>query len=217
MMNSVTKVVGGQLAGGGEASRPAFVSASEQRAAVQFLLNEGAAAYDAFLRPGLVLRADPMSGDRSVNAHRVNWLRVLLSGPKLALVATQQAIDPAAYGVIQLAQDVTDAVWGSLDGQPAWRATQQEAYLDSVEKILRAAPDPRAPAIAAAMAGRMYSPGYIANQLATGAETVFPAYVRETLPLLKAKLDRAAREARDEASRLHLRKMADRIEALLKG
>jgi hypothetical protein len=216
MMSSVTKVVGGQLAGEGPASRPAFVGADEQRAAVRFLLDDGAAAYDAFLRPDLVLRANSMSGDRYVNARRVGWVRVLLSAPKLALVATQQAIDPGAYGVVQLAQDVTDAVWGTLEGQPAWRAAQQEAYLDSVEKILRATPDPRAPAAAAALAAKMYSPGFIANQLATGAETVFPAYVRETLPLLKAKLDVAARDARDQATRLHLRQSADRIDALLK-
>jgi hypothetical protein len=62
----------------------------------------------------------------------------------------------------------------------------------------------------------MYSPGFIANQLATGAETVFPAYVRETLPRLQAKLDLAARDALDQATRLHLRQSADRIDALLK-
>ena len=62
----------------------------------------------------------------------------------------------------------------------------------------------------------MYSPGFIANQLATGAETVFPAYARETLPRLKAKLDLAARDARDEETRLRLRQSAERIEALLK-
>jgi hypothetical protein len=216
MMSSVAKVVGGQLAGEGPASRPALVGADEQRAAVRFLLDDGAAAYDAFLRPDLVLRANPMSGDRSVNARRVGWVRVLLSAPKLALVATQQALDPGAYGVVDLAQDVTDAVWGTLEEQPAWPAAQQAAYLDSVEKILRATPDPRAPAAAAALAAQMYSPGFIANQLATGAETVFPAYVRETLPLLKAKLDLAARDARDQATRLHLRQSADRIDALLK-
>jgi hypothetical protein len=47
-------------------------------------------------------------------------------------------------------------------------------------------------------------------------QTVFPAYARETLPRLKAKLDLAARDARDEETRLRLRQSADRIEALLK-
>ena len=217
MMGSVTKLVGGRLVGEGQGARPAFVPAAEQRAAVTFLLTEGAVAYDVLLRPDLVLRADPLSGDRVVDAHRANWVRELLAGPKLALVQTQHAIDPAAYSVTQLAADVTEAVWGTLEAQPAWRAAQQEAYLDSVEKVLRATPNPNAAAIAAAMSGQMFSQGYIAHQLATGRETVFPAYVRETLPLLKARLDRAASDAPDEEARLHLRKMADRIDTLLKG
>ena len=45
---------------------------------------------------------------------------------------------------------------------------------------------------------------------------MFPAYARETLPRLKAKLDLAARDARDEETRLRLRQSSDRIEALLK-
>ena len=166
---------------------------------MRFLLNEGAAAYDAFLRPDLVLRANSMSGDRSVNARRADWVRRAALGAEARAGGHAAGDRPGGLRRRWLAQDVTDAVWGTLEGQPAWRAAQQEAYLDSVEKILRATPNPqRRRASAAALAAQMYSPGYIANQLATGAETVFPAYARETLPLLKARLDRAARDARDE-------------------
>jgi hypothetical protein len=216
MMNSVTKLVGGQLAGEGEGSRPAIVPAAEQQAAVRFLLGEGAAAYDVFLQPDLLLRADPIGGDRIIAAHRTAELRTLLSGPKLAQLQTQYAIDPTAYSVTALAYDVTDAVWGDLDRQPAWRAAQQEAYLDSVEQILHAKPNPNAAAIAGALTAQMYSPGYVANQLATGADTVFPAYAREKLPLLKEKLVRAAKKQGDEMARLHLLKMAERISLMLK-
>jgi hypothetical protein len=215
LMGSVTSLVGGRLAGEGGASRPAFVPASDQQAAVSFLLTEGAAAYDALLRPALVMRADAVSGDRIVDAQRARWVRELLSGPRLALLHTQQALDPGAYGVSRFAADVTEAVWGTLEGQPAWRAAQQEAYLDSVEKILHATPNASAADIGAARAAG-FSEGFIAYLVSTGQETVFPAYVRDTLPLLKARLDRAARDARDDTARLHLRKMSDRIDALLK-
>ena len=174
MMSSVTKLVGGRLVGEGQGARPMFVPAAEQRAAVTFLLTEGAAAYDALSRPDLVLRADPISGDRIVDAHRANWVRELLSGPRLALVQTQHAIDPGTYSVTQFATDVTEAVWGTLEGQPAWRAAQQEAYLDSVEKILRATPNPNAAAIAAALSAQMFSQGYIAYQLASGRKPCSP-------------------------------------------
>jgi hypothetical protein len=216
MMHSVTKLVGGQLTGEGEGGRPAIVPAAEQQAAVEFLLGEGAAAYEVFLQPSLLLRADPIGGDRIIAAHRTAELRTLLSGPKLAQLQTQQSLDPAAYDVTALAHDVTDAVWGDLDDQPHWRAAQQEAYLDSVELILHAKPNPNAAAIAGALAAQMYSPGYVANQLANGADTVFPAFARETLPLLKENLVRAAKKQDDEAARLHLLKMAERITLMLK-
>ncbi len=217
LMGSVTKVVGGQLAGEGEAGRPRIVPVAEQRAAVDFLVNEGPAAYDVFRRPEIALRGNSTSSDLTVDAHRAQFVAALLSGPKLALVQTQHALDPTAYGVKAFADDVTNGVWGSLEGQPSWRAAQQVAYLDRVEQILNAKPNPQAAAISAALAAQMHSTGYIANQLATGAETVFPAYARETLPVLKARLERAARKEKDDTARLHLRKMAERITALLAG
>jgi hypothetical protein len=217
MMLSVATVVGGQLTGEGDGNRPAIVPAAEQQAAVKFLLGEGAAAYDVFLQPSLLLRADPIGGDRIIASHRVAELRTLLSGPKLAQVQTQHAIDPAAYSVTALAHDVTNAVWGDLDNQPRWRAAQQEAYLDSVEQVLHAKPNPNSAAIVGALTAQMHSPGYIANQLATGADSVFPAFARETLPLLKEKLLRAAKKQGDESARLHLLKMAERITQMLKN
>lgn len=216
MMHSVTKLVGGQLTGEGEGNRPAIVPAAEQQAAVRFLLGEGAAAYDVFTQPALLLRADPIGGDRIIAAHRVAELRTLLSGPKLAQVETQHSIDSTAYSVTELAHDVTEAVWGDVDKQPDWRAAQQEAYLDSVDLILQAKPNPNATALASELAAQMYSPGYIANQLANGKDTVFPAFAREVLPSLKEKLLRAARKQGDEASRLHLLQMAERITRILK-
>ena len=91
-----------------------------------------------------------------------------------------------------------------------------DLYLDSVEQILHAKPNPNAAAIAGALTAQMYSPGYVANQLATGADTVFPAFARENLPLLKERLVRSAKKQGDEAARLHLLKMAERITRILK-
>ena len=55
-----------------------------------------------------------------------------------------------------------------------------------------------------------------AHEAATGADTVFPAFARENLPLLKEKLMRSAKKQGDEAARLHLLKMAERITRILK-
>jgi hypothetical protein len=213
---SVATMVGGRLAREDGGSRPKVVSLAEQRAAVDFLLDEGPAAYEALLRPAIALRANPFSSTQVVDSHRSAFVRQLLSGPTLALVQDQHALDPAAYGVEALADDVTRALWGRLEGQPAWRAAQQVAYLDSVEQVLHAKPNPQAAAIAAALSAQMNSPGYIANQLASGAATVFPAYARQALPGLKARLERAAKAEKDATRQLHFIQMAQRIEALLK-
>jgi hypothetical protein len=216
LLGSVVKLVGGQLAGPGNGSRPTYVPAGEQRAAVAFLLDEGPRYYDALARPALLLRADPTSGDRTLDAHRAQFVRQLLAPSRLALIASQHAIDPAAYSVGAFAADVSAAIWGDLEGQPAWRAAQQAAYLDSAQVLLHAQPNPNAAALQAALADQLYSPGYIANQLANGTETVFPAYLRQYLPALKVRLEKAAKQQRDEEARLHLLAMAARIEHVLK-
>ncbi len=214
LMGSVLKLVGGQYVGEGDGSRPRPVPVAEQRAGVLFLLDEGPAFYDVFLRPELVLRADPVAGATAVDKRRAAFVGALLSPATLARVHSQRSIDARAYGVPAYAADITDIVWGDLDQVPAWRAAQQEAYLDGVARLLApsAAPDPAA---VAALTAQMYSPGYIATQLATGRETVFAAFARESLPGIRTRLDRAARSESDPARRLHLRKMSDRITALL--
>jgi hypothetical protein len=216
-MNSVLKMVGGHYATGGDGRRPLVVPAAEQRAAVAFLVGEGAAAYDVFLQPSLVRRGEPIAGDRVVDAHRTLWLGMLLSGSRLALVQGQHAIDPSAYGVAAMARDITDAVWGDLEGMPAWRASQQRAYLDALAKLFDPPANPNLAAVAAGLAAQMHTQGYIAQQLATGADTLFPAYAREALPAIKLRLERAAKAERDESRRLHLRQMAERIGAMLEA
>lgn len=214
LMGSVLKLVGGQYVGEGHGARPRPVPVADQRAGVAFLLDEGPAFYDVFLRPELALRADAIAGASEVERRRAAYVHALLSPATLARVDAQHSIDPGAYGVPAYAADITRIVWGNLDDVPTWRAAQQEAFLDSVARLLAPAGGPD-PALAAALSAQMYSPGYIATQLATGRETVFAAFARESLPGIRSRLDRAARSESDPYRRLHLRKMSDRITALL--
>lgn len=216
MLGSVVKVVGGQLAGEGPGGRPAIVPPAEQRDAVRYLLGEGVASYDVFQRPAIALRANPNSADLTIDAHRARALRQLLSGPKLAQLQSQQQLDPKAYGVRNLADDVTATLWSSLVGQPAWRAALQGVYLDEVERMLAGGDDPNAGKLAAALNAEMYSPGYIVNQVATASETVLPAYARLALPLLQRDLQRAIGAEKDPDARLRLVKLDLRIARLLR-
>jgi hypothetical protein len=219
MVNSVTKLVGGQLAPDTRRGATPVVGAAEQRAAVAFLVDEAPVAYEPFARPAALARGDPIGGALLVRRHRAQWVAALLTGPKLAQVQAQQLFEPSAYTVVDLLDDVTARVWGDLRGQPDWRAVQQSDYLDAVARVL--APDDADPGAAAgaaaALAAQMHSPGFIAVQLADGSDTAFPGYARQALPGIRERLRRAASDERkrDPARAAHFSQMAARIDALL--
>ena len=147
---------------------------------------------------------------------RAKVLRQLLSGPKLAQLQSQQQLDPQAYGVRSLADDVTASLWSGLVGQPAWRAALQGVFLDVVEGMLAGGSDPDAGKLAAGLNAEMYSPGYIVNRVASASDTVFPAYARLALPLLQRDLQRAIGAEKDADARLRLVKLDLRIVRLLR-
>ncbi|OPZ13463.1 MAG: hypothetical protein BWZ07_00523 [Alphaproteobacteria bacterium ADurb.BinA280] len=215
-LSSVLKLMGGQLTGAAGDGRPQFVPATEQRAAVAFLLDEGPRMADVFLKPEIVARGEPFAGDRLVDTRRARYVRELLSGPLLARVQTQHQIDPTQFGVSDLITEVTAHVWRDLDDLPNWRRLQQSGWLDMVEAAVHPTPDPMAAAKAAELLAQRYSQGYVVNQLARNADSMLPGYALETLPGLATRLRQAARKPRDEESRVHLLAMARRMDLILK-
>ena len=215
MVNSVLKVVGGQLVPGSRQAPTVPVDAATQREAVLFLLDEAPLAYEAFLRPAGIARGDPMAGGLLVERHRAQWVGALLAGPKLAQVKAQESLATDAYSTIDLLADVTGKVWGELEGQPAWRAAQQNAWLDAVARVLAPNPNPNAAQVAASLTAQLYSPSYITLQLADGSDTAFPGYAREVLPGIGERVRRAAARERDAARKAHFTAVAARIAGLL--
>jgi len=216
MVNSVLKLVGGQLAPDSRQGATAPVPTAQQREAVAFLVDEAPAAYDAFLRPGAIARGDPVGGGLLVERHRAQWVGGLLAGPKIAQLKAQESLATGTYSQIDLLRDVTDRVWGDLESPPAWRAAQQQAWLDAAARVLNPKPDPAAAQRAAALAAILYSPGYIAVQLSDGSDTAFPGFAREVLPGIGERVRRAASRERDPARKAHLQQVSARIAALLK-
>jgi hypothetical protein len=217
MVNSVLKLVGGQLAPDTRQGATLPVPAAMQREAVLFLVDEAPTAYDVFLQQGGLARGDPVGGGLLVDRHRAQWVGGLLAGPKLAQVQAQEALDDNAYRTIDLLRDVSDRVWGGLESQPAWRAAQQNAWLDAAARVLDPKPDPAAAQRAAALSAILHSPGYIAVQLSDGSNTAFPGYAREVLPGIGERVRRAAARERDPARKAHLLQVSARIAALLKS
>lgn len=217
LVNSVLKLVGGQLAPDTRQGATLPVPAAMQREAVLFLVDEAPTAYDVFLQQGGLTRGDPVGGGLLVDRHRAQWVGSLLAGPKLAQVQAQEALDDNAYRTIDLLRDVSDRVWGGLESQPAWRAAQQNAWLDAAARVLDPKPDPAAAQRAAALSAILHSPGYIAVQLSDGSNTAFPGYAREVLPGIGERVRRAAARERDPARKAHLLQVSARIATLLKS
>jgi hypothetical protein len=216
MVDSVLKLVGGQLAPDSRQGGTVPVAAPLQREAVTFLVDEAPVAYDVFLRPAGIARGDPVGGALLVERHRAQWVGALLAGPKLAQVKAQESLASDAYGTIDLLRDVTDRVWGDLEKAPAWRAAQQDAWLAAAARVLDAKPNPDAARIAAQLGGQLHSPGFVAVQLADGTETAFPGYVREVLPGIRDRVARAASRERDPVRRAHFEQVVARIDAMLR-
>jgi hypothetical protein len=216
MVNSVLKLVGGQLAPDSRQGATAPVPTAQQREAVLFLVDEAPAAYDAFQQSAGIARGDPVGGGLLVERHRAQWVGGLLAGPKLAQVKAQESLATGTYSQIDLLRDVTDRVWGDLESPPAWRAAQQQAWLDAAARVLDPKPDPAAAQKAAALSAILHSPGYIAVQLSDGSDTAFPGFVREVLPGIGERVRRAASRERDPVRKAHLHQVSARIDALLK-
>lgn len=217
MINSVLKLVGGQLAPDSRQGATIPVPAAMQREAVQFLVDEAPATYEVFLRQGGLARGDPVGGGLLVERHRAQWVGSLLAGPKLAQLKAQESLADNAYATLDLLRDVTDRVWGELETAPAWRAAQQIAWLDAAARVLDPKPDPTAAQRAAALASILHSPGYIAVQLSDGSDTAFPGFVREVLPDIGERVRRAEARERDPARKAHLQQVSARISAMVKS
>jgi hypothetical protein len=215
MVASVLKLVGGQLAPDSRLAPSVPAPAASQREAVAFLVDEAPAAYDVFVEPARMARGGPAGGALLVENSRAKSVAGLLAGPKLAQVQVQESLAKDGYRTTDLLRDVTDRVWGDLEKAPAWRAAQQDAWLDAAERVLHPKPNPAAPQLVAALGAELHSPGYIAVQLSDGSKTAFPGYVREVLPGIRERVGRAAARERDPARKAHFEQIAARIDAML--
>ena len=216
LIKSVATLVGGVMPAP-TASPTQFVPVQEQRAAVRYLLGEGAGSLDAYANPRLVARAQPIGGIRQIEAQRAGLLQELLSGGRLALLEMQVALSLEAYDVAAFADDVTMAVWGDLKDNARGRRTLHRAYLEIVGKILSSKQDPSAATIKAALLKLGYTPGFAEITTATGRGTGFPGWARTSLPSLVTRLKAAEAAAENQASRQHWSEMAARLEDIVQG
>lgn len=211
-LKSVAAVVGGvetrPHAKTGPTTR--VLPAGEQRAAVRYLLGAGAMSLSAYAAPEFGTRVNAAGTLQSIELLQASLVATLLDGSKLTVLDLQKAADAKAYGPLDFAQDSYDAVWSDLAVAPRWRRTLQRAYLARLGALFKdQAVDPaKREAAIKALTAEGFSQVFAELATANGGETVFPAWAREMLPRLGARLETAANGARDLSDRLHFKAMA---------
>lgn len=217
-LKSVAKVVGGTLNNPSSPDGPLYslVPAEQQKEAVSYLLGEGVHSLDAYKDPSIITQIPFVGGIRTVESLQAELLETVFSGQILAKLDEQQALEPDAYGQLDLIEDTYLAVWGDIPAAPRWQIALQDRYLDICERILTSHQQADKGEMAAmALMYQGYGRSYSSLVAATGADTLFPSWARENLPHLKEKLLAAAESADDPSLKYHFQAMAWRIDHLL--
>ena len=218
LIESVSSMVGGAMPriGAGSGPRIDLVPADEQSAAVSYLLREGARSLEPYADPAVIDRVSVTGGEHVVAGMQAQLLTGLLSGSRLAVLEAQSRRAPGGYSPAILGHDVSFTVWGNLEQATPTDRVLQRAYVMQTRQLIanwsNAATKEEGETKAAVAAG--FPAGFAAVESDTGDNTVYPAWLRKLLPQLKARLDIAAQQAREEDDRLHFSQMALYIQRL---
>lgn len=231
-LKSATKLIAGVEASPwtSDSPRKKLIPADQQRAAIRYLLGEGARSLDAYLAPELIDRVATFGGAQPVadlQASLVGELFEVLPNPlfpagvkKLPLLQAQKAAHPDAYGPLDFATDTYEALWSDLSAAPHWQRALQRAYLDRIAAIFKeeaaANRAERLKARDALVAQVGVTQAFAASITASSAETVFPGWARDMLPKLANRLDAAAEDADNPDDRFHFVAMAARARQLVR-
>lgn len=221
MLQSVQRLVGGTMAslaaGASPASQP--VPADEQREAVRYLLGEGAASLEPYASPAIADRVAAYGTDRFVASLQSSLATALLKGANVAMLEAQVRRNPAAYSPQQFGRDVHAALWSDLRKATPTQRALQRGYLAGVGRLIdswaRGGAGEEA-LVAKEMADTGSTPVVARLRAETGDDTLFAAWLRASLPDLRARLDEAARTAADESDRLHFGDMAQQLGRLMR-
>jgi hypothetical protein len=220
LLQSVNRLLGGVMPNLGADGGPAvqLVPAAEQRAAVRYLLGEGAKSLEPFAEPAIVERVMVYGGARGVDHQQASLVSDLMTGSNLAALDAQSRRDPKAYSALDFARDLDEAVWATLQDSSPTRRALQHGWLDGARRLLDAWAKNGSgePAELAKKLATGTPLGASLVQVESGDDTLFVARLRDDLPGLKKRLDAAAKSAKDDATRLHLQQMSVQVARLAK-
>lgn len=186
-LNRVARYVGGvvetnyHVGHGGIVFKP--VSKANQRSAVEFLVQYGLHAPDAFLNRDLVDRIYPDGNVSRIVGRQVGLVNNLLSEGTISRLLDNEAENGAkAYRVSDLAADIQSGVFDELSASrpsiDVYRRALQLQYLSAIDARINGT---------------------------NATKTELNGIERDNLKKLAANIDRASRKAANEATARHLR------------
>jgi hypothetical protein len=218
LLNSVARLVAGteRVITPGDGPRVLRVPPEAQRAAITYLLGEGARTLDAFRSPGIVERAAVAGGATTVDQVQARMVTALVNGPKIGLLDSQSQLHRDAYGAADLGNDVLAAVWGDLTDDSRTARVLRSSWVAAHAALITSwasAAQTEPAGVASGVAQGVPQP--VMTLLAeTGDSTLYRPWMRAALPGLLAAVTAAAGTAEGDAQ-LHLLEMASEIAGLL--
>ncbi len=223
-LTSVAKLLGGveetrTLAGRGEAQFHR-VSAEEQRAAVQFLM-ENLRTPDTFLTADVLDLISPINPAGPMVTQQKNLLNELLNGSKYIQLANSELFDPEnSYSVAELLSDVQAGLFEELEAEipriDPLRRQLQRHYLSVIIGQLAAFNTETDPDQIANMAGLLdVDPEVVTFLMSNGQGSDIRAAARYNLARLRVALESAIPRTEKVTTLLHLQDLLAGLKALL--
>jgi len=217
-LNSVARLVAGteRAFAPGDGPRVMRIPPDAQRAAVAYLLGEGARTLDAFRAPEVIERQAVAGGATAIDLVQARLVSTLLTGPKLALLDSQSQLYPGAYSAADLGADVLAAVWGDLSDDSRTARVLRQGWIATHAGLLSSwATAAQTEPAGMAMGAAEGVPQPVMSVLAeTGDSTLYRPWMRVALPDLLASVTAAAEAAEGDA-RLHLVEMESELRTLI--
>lgn len=218
LLGSVARMVAGteRVFAPGDGPRVLRVPPEEQRAAITYLLGEGARTLDAFRTPGIVERVAVMGAALAVDQVQAGLLRDLLQGSKFGLLDSQAELYPDAYSSADLGADVMAVIWGDMaDGSRTATVLRQAWIAAHADLIASWATASATEPVGIAGGTAQGVPLTMMTVLAeSGDTTLYPPWLRGVLPDLRARVDAAAAAATGD-QQLHLQQMSNGVGRLM--
>jgi hypothetical protein len=221
LLQSVQRLIGGVMPATGPGEGPRAPGA-RGRAARGGALPAGRrrASLEPYAAPAIVERVAVYGGNRAIDRLQAEPRSpTLLSGQHRPLLKAQQRDNPSAYAPLDLGHDLSAAVWGRLDRASPTQRALHLGYVDSARQLMQAWATHGA--ADSALARQVQAADSVSDLVArarsaSGRDTVFAPWLRQSLPALKTRLDAASRGARTESDRLHFAEMARQVASLIR-